>query len=425
MTEDNKITRRWLLGATGGAAAGLAVTGTAAACDDHDDHEEMDCHYEVIGHDHDHGEGEHGEGEHPDPVHEFLLCPDHPHAGDVTGHTMHHVNATMAACPSGTGLDVCPELDPDDPDMDAIDEQWPDCTNWPEPTKEIVKESREALTSTYNDVGTLLARGYIPYFDVVTPGFDGGVSHWLNPEYIADSQLEPNPQRPDALVLDNNTFRPLGPMYIATKEGDVVWDDEEEEIMEAREAWGYESDCGRCDPFHPHNGMAGRFAWWYYRQVHEADYASGDPDDVMLPCYTAPMMHSWIYPTPDGPHGDTGGAPPMEYRPDEPVVVPSFLSEIELPLPGEDELSLDVLPGLVRETAMPERLERELGIIDDLPQETLANTPVGELEEIMDDELGPVGETLNTIGTLELDGLDSALGAAVGSGSPLDLGGLL
>jgi hypothetical protein len=109
------------------------------------------------------------------------------------------------------------------------------------------------------------------------------------------------------------------------------------------------------------------------------------------------MMHAWIYPTPDGPHGSTAGAPPREYRPEGPPNQPGYPTPAT---PGEDELSLEVLPDEVRETAMPERLERELEVIDDLPREVLETTPVSELEELMDERLGPVGDDLDSVGSM-------------------------
>jgi hypothetical protein len=414
------LSRRQLLRVSGGTAAGVALVGTAAGehdngngrghrgndedghgDDDGDDHKDDghgECNYETVG---GHGGGEHDEEEHSDPLNQYLLCPDHPHTEAPSGHTMHHVNAAMGGCPGGTGLDSC-DVDTENPDIQRINEVWPECTDWPEPTKNIIKESREALTQVYNDVGTLISRGYIPYFDIVIPGATGGVSHWLNPGYIEDSHYEPNPLRPDSIILDNNSWKPIGPMYVAAEEGEVHWRSEEDELMEVRDAWGYESDCGECFPYHPHDGVAGRFAWWYYRQVHEQDAAEGD---VMLPCYTAPMMHSWIYPTPDGPHGATSGAPPTKFRPDGPPNRPGYPAPVD---PAETELSLDVLPKTVQETAMPDRLTRELEIIDALPQEFLMTTPIAELETLMDDRLGPVGDQLDSTGSLNpTDSLDS------------------
>ncbi|PSQ12576.1 hypothetical protein BRC99_05140 [Halobacteriales archaeon QS_7_69_60] len=117
-------------------------------------------------------------------------------------------------------------------------------------------------------------------------------------------------------------------------------------------------------------------------------------------------MHSWIYPTPNGPHGATAGAPPREYRPGGPPNRPGYPTPAT---PGEDELTLELLPESVQEAAMPERLERELEVIDDLSTETLETTPVLELEKVMDERLGPVGDDLDEVGsvgggTTDLDG---------------------
>ncbi len=421
-THTAAISRRRLLSATGGTAASAAIIGLGATsvhgcpddCTNEEDHGHdcPDCDYTTIcDADQMHGgHMEHGEGEHADPLQE-VMCPDHPHATTEPGHTMHHVNAKMAACPTGTGLDVCDPLD-EDSSIAEINACWPDCTDWPDETIDTVKESRNALTSPmYNEPVSLLVLGYIPYFDVVLPGVDGGVSHWLHPGYIGNSNYEPDPWRPESIVMDNEWWRPLGPMYIATDNGDPRWANEDDEIMEVQEAWGWggEDRCGPCFPFHPHDGLPGRFAWWYYRQVHESDYASGDQEDLALPCYTAPMMHSWIYPTPDGPHGDTAGAPPRKYRPNDPPNLPGY----PLPAtPGEDDLSLEVLPASVQEVALPDRLQRELDVIDDLSVEFLETTPVSELETVMDDQLGPVGDQLDAVGDMDrllADSLETAL----------------
>lgn len=417
MTHDGiDLSRRCILRVTGGTAAGLTAVGAVGAdensCsaennghgqghgdesghgDGHGAHEE--CPYKSIAtHGDMHMAGDHDEEEHEDGLQE-IMCPEHPHATSEPGHTMHHVNASMGGCPTDTGLEPCGL---EDADFETINESWPDCTDWPQETIDLVKASREALTSPmYNDPGSLLVLGYVPYFDVVLPGADGGVSHWLHPGYINDTSYEPDPWRPESIVMDNEWWKPLGPMYIATDEGNPRWADEDEEIMEVREAWGYENECGECFPFHPHDGLPGRFAWWVYRQAYEADYQTGEEEDLSLPCYTAPMMHSWIYPTPHGPHGDTGGAPPQRYRPGGPPNTPG------LPMPatpGEDELSLEALPEPAREVAMPARLERELEIVDELSRETLETTPIAELEALMDERLGPVGDDLDAAGDME------------------------
>lgn len=389
-----------MLQATSGTAVGLGLVARTAADPGGDHGDEEACVYHTVaaaGEHHDHGE--HGEGEHEDPVQE-IVCPDHPHATTGPGHTMHHVNAAMGACPYGTGLSEPNENASDRAQGGCTEAEWPDCTDWPQDTIDLIEASREALTSpAYNNPGSLVALGYIPYFDAALPGpgYDG-VSHWLNPRFIGDDHYEPNPWRPDSIILDNQWWKPLGPMYIATEDGDPHWRDEDGEVMEVRDVWGYENDCGECFPFHPHDGTPGRFAWWYYRQVHESDYTSGETGDLTLPCYTAPMMHSWIYPTPYGPHGATAGAPPRQYRPGGPPNRPGYPTPAT---PGEDELSLELLPGPVQQAAMPERLSRELAVIDDLPAEMLETTPVSELEAIMDVRLGPLGDGLDGLGSVD------------------------
>ncbi len=386
MSQDRTaISRRRLLQTTGAATAGLATAASGAA------DEEADCpgYYSNA----ERGGGHHGGGG-QDPLQQ-VLCPNHPDATTGPGHTGRHTNGGSGGCPASHGLDpeTCGEA------------EWPDCTDWPEPTKAIIRNSREALTSNFDDVGTLLAKGFIPYFDVVRPGVAGGVSHWLCPEFIDDGSLDVDPYRPESVIMDNQYWRPLGPMYIATEEGDRVWADRAEEIQVARSLWGYDNDCGTCHPWHSHSGLPGRFAWWYYRQVHEADYASGDVEDLTLPCYTPPMMHAWIYPTPHGPHSATSGAPPRRYRPTEPGV-PGYPTPA---IPGRDRLSYDVLPDAVVEAAMPARLERELQVVGALPDERLRTATIGDLEGVLSDELGPVGDALDGLGDLpalpELDGL--------------------
>ena len=133
----------------------------------------------------------------------------------------------------------------------------------------------------------------------------------------------------------------------------------------------------------------------------------------MLPCYTAPMMHAWIYPTPDGPHSATGGAPPQKYRPGGPPNQPGYPSPVD---PSETTLSLDVLPEPVRQSAMPGRLEQELEIIDELSRDYLMSTPIAELEELMADRLGPVDDQLDATGAVDASALpDDEVADSTGS----------
>lgn len=391
MTQDRtSVSRRRVLKSTGAATAGLALAGRGAA---EEGHGTSNCpgYYSNA----EKGGGHHGGSQ--DQLQQ-QLCPNHPDATTGPGHTSSHSNGGSSACPASHGLD--PET--------CTAGEWPDCTDWPEPTKEIIRESRDSLTTNFDDVGTLLAKGFIPYFDVVLPGVNGGVSHWLNPEFIDDGTVDADPAKPESVIMDNQYWRPLGPMYIATKHGDRVWADEDEEIQAVRQLWGYENECGTCIPWHSHSGMPGRFAWWYYRQVHEGDYASGETEDLTLPCYTPPMMHAWIYPTPHGPHSATSGAPPRRHRPSEPGI-PGYPTPA---VPGQDQLSYEALPDAVAEAAMPKRLERELRIIAGLPDETLRTATIADLEGIMTTRLDPVGDSLDGLGAVGpvTDGLGDIAG---------------
>lgn len=390
---DSNFSRRAVLKATGGTAAGLTFAGTANAAEGHDEYDKG-CRYDTVAmHMGDHSTGLPGSGDHNDPV-QRVLCPDHPHAKTGPGHTMKHFNARVEGCPDGTGLSNCED-----------GEEWPDCTTWPEPTKAIIRESREALTTAYDDVGTLIAEGYIPYFDVVLPGAADGVSHWLNPDYINNTDAKPDPWKPESVMFENKYWSPIGPMFIGSDEGALVHD--------VQSLWGYDRDgdvewhvgyedsvsdpsyaggnrsvraCGPCYPMHGHDGMPGRFAWWYYRQVHEADYASGNPEDLTLPCYTAPMMHAWIFPTQAGPHSATSGAPSSSYEPGRTPNRPGYPTPAT---PGEDRLSMDVLPRDIQERAMPDRLAKELEVIEGLSTERLQTATIAELEDLMDRRFGP------------------------------------
>lgn len=404
MTDNDSrdLSRRSVLRATAGASTGLALVGTASAGGGHggDDGDEK-CHYETasMGH-HDADTGIPGSGEHNDPL-QRVLCPDHPHAKTPPGHTMKHFpEAAVGGCPDGTGLGE-----------DCTTEQWPDCTSWPEPTKELIKDSREALTTVYDNVGTLIAEGYVPYFDVLVPGGASrvsdftGVSHWFNPDYLNNTDPAPDPLRPESIMLENKYWSPIGPMFIGTNEGDIqygvddLWGYESTADEDgSRAVWhlGYEGDrtlkrppCGECYPMHAHDGMPARIMWWLYRQAFEQDFTSGELEDVTLHCFSPPMMHAWIFPTEAGPHSPTSGAPTEGYEVGRLPNTPGF----ETPaVPGEDDLTFDVLPEAVQERAMPDRLRAELGIVADLPESTLQETSIAELERMMDRRLGPADD---------------------------------
>jgi hypothetical protein len=238
-----------------------------------------------------------------------------------------------------------------------------------EKTRRIVRETRSSLQSDYATVGTLIDEGYVPYFDIATPGSEGGFSHWLNPEFVGDSTAKPDPAAPESVLIDNRWWRPIGAMYVATDGGDPVDD--------PSELWGYERDGEVCSPWHAHDGFPGRFAWWYYRQVYESEAAEGT---VPFPCVTPCMLHVWIYPAPAGPHGPSGDAPLPENRGGPPANDPGFSADA---VPGEDDLSLETVPEDVRQRAMSDRLREELELIDDLPPWLRQRTTVDDLERTL------------------------------------------
>lgn len=242
-----------------------------------------------------------------------------------------------------------------------------------EQTSALVEGTRASLKRTYGTVGDLVEYGYLPYFDVASPGSEGGFSHWLNPDYINDTRAKPDPRAPESVVVDNRWWRPIGAMYVATDEGDPVDD--------PGTLWGYEHDGGRCSPWHAHDGVPGRFAWWYYRQVYER------PDGrfpVSFPCVTPCVMHTWVYPAPAGPHGASADAP----LPGDRGGPPANAAGLDTPAdPGAEDLSLSALPEAVRREAMPDRLRRELEVIEFIEDELLARLSLTDLEAFLRDYL--------------------------------------
>lgn len=182
----------------------------------------------------------------------------------------------------------------------------------------------ETLASRYPTVGALVDDGYLPYFDTFDGG-DDGWSHWLNPEYIGDDTVL-EPERPGAVLVDNETWRPLGVMFVATRDGEPI---------EPPPVYGKgKSDDERCSPWHYHAGLPGRKAWWYYRTAY-----ADDPPSLQLPCHTPCVMHVWTVEHPGGVYAHD--APPSEYR-DEPAAAETGLETAAEP--GEDVLGWATLP---------------------------------------------------------------------------------
>jgi hypothetical protein len=251
-------------------------------------------------------------------------------------------------------------------------------------TVELRDAVAETLESRYPDVGALLEAGFKPYFDTLD-GDDDGWSHWLSPEYIGDDAVL-DPERPESVLVDNESWRSIGVMFIATRDGDpierppAVYNADDE--REGGDNYDYvddghdhsedddhhdhhdddsnhdhddhhghhEDDPDRCSPWHYHAGLPGRFAWWYYQQVYEGAYREGEID---LPCETPCMLHVWTVDHPEGVYAH--GAPPAEYRPRDPADDPDFENGAT---PGEDELGWETLP----DDDVPDRLPESFSL---------------------------------------------------------------
>ncbi|WP_247729728.1 hypothetical protein [Halovivax limisalsi] len=179
------------------------------------------------------------------------------------------------------------------------------------------------LADRYPTVGHLADDGFRPYFDVFDRDADGW-SHWLHPDYVGDDSIL-DPERPESVLVDNHSWRAIGVMFIATREGDPV---------DPPAVYGDEDAAAdRCAPWHAHVGLPARKAWWYYRTVH------GDGRVLSLPCETPCVMHVWTVDHPDGVHAHD--APPREYR-EEPVADETGLDTAAEP--GVDLLGPATLP---------------------------------------------------------------------------------
>ncbi|WIV66228.1 hypothetical protein [Natrialbaceae archaeon AArc-T1-2] len=206
------------------------------------------------------------------------------------------------------------------------------CTGDHPATEELQTSVAETIEQEYPTVGALIDAGFKPYFDTVV---GEEYAHWLSPEYIGDDAVL-DPDRPESILVDVNQWRPIGVMFVATRDGEpieeppAVYDDEQ-----------------RCSPWHYHVGLPGRFAWWYYRQVYEDAYRSGE---LLFPCRTPCMMHVWTYPGDEAIYAHEK-PPREEYGPPEDGA--GFETDAQ---PGDDELDWDVLP----DDVVPETKPREL-----------------------------------------------------------------
>jgi hypothetical protein len=248
--------------------------------DAHDAHED---HADEHGHDahtDDDHEGHDGHGGHDDhEAHDGHDAQDHDEEDGHAGHD--------------------DEGDHDHGDGHDHANMYAGCDDGHPETQRLRAEVQHSLTHLYPDPATLIAQGYIPYFDAQIPGglATEGIGHWLNPEYI-DNGAELDPTRPESILTDE-WYRPIGVMFIENNDGQDPTP-------------VYVNDDGTpCSPWHPHTDMPARIGWWYYRQVHDgAAYNDGEvaPDEETLA-----MMHMWAVDNPYGVYA-AHDYPPAESR---------------------------------------------------------------------------------------------------------------
>jgi hypothetical protein len=221
--------------------------------------------------------------------------------------------------------DRCPEATTE-PSMEHCETASVEACADDHPATEALRDDvRASLERYYPTVGALIDQGFVPYFDLVASG-DDDWSHWLNPEFIRDDTVV-DPSRPESVLVDNRWWRPIGVMFIATRDGEPVDDPPAVYDVAERE---------RCAPWHYHVGLPGRYAWWKYQQV----YVNSLVDlSLQLPCRTPCMMHVWTFPNPNGVYAHD--APPPESRGGPPAEDPGFDTAA---VPGEDKLGWDALP---------------------------------------------------------------------------------
>lgn len=166
-------------------------------------------------------------------------------------------------------------------------------------TKRLQREVRTSLAERYPTVGALIDAGYVPYLDFFA---DGDWAHWINPGFIGDDSML-DPARPESVLVDNEFWRPIGVMYVATENGDGV---DPPPTLYTEDGDG--GATAACTPWHAHVGFPGRYAWWKYRTAT----GSSEP----FPCRTPWMLHVWIHSHPRSvySHGAPAerGGPPAE-----------------------------------------------------------------------------------------------------------------
>ncbi|MGM0606204.1 MAG: hypothetical protein ACQETB_11120, partial [Halobacteriota archaeon] len=152
---------------------------------------------------------------------------------------------------------------------------------------------------------------------------DGDWSHWINPEFISDGSIV-DPERPESVLVDHTWWRPIGVMFIATKNG--------KRVDPPPSTYTDEND-DACTPWHAHVGFPGRYSWWKYQKAYG--------HNATFPCRTPWMMHVWVYSHSESVYAHA--AP--EERGGPPAEPPGFETEAD---PDEEEFGPEHLADAIR-----------------------------------------------------------------------------
>lgn len=255
-------------------------------------------------------------------------------------------------------------------------------------SKSLQTDVATALDERFPTVGAMIEDGYVPYFDFATAPDGDDVSHWINPEYLGDDGVI-DPRRPESIMVDHHWWRPLGVMFIATRDGEEV--DPPPAV--------YRSDDGdACLPWHTHVGLPGRKSWWKYRATR-VDAVAAVREGV--PCRTPWMMHVWAFDHPEGVYAE--GSLPRGSRGGPPAEPAGFETDA---VPGEDDLDAEALLDAGNEE-LREWVEGLDDRIDAAVDETKARIAEG-LDEIEDGIEGGIDDAAGGVDDLS-ESLDDLL----------------
>lgn len=288
-------------------------------------------------------------------------------------------------------------------------------------TKRLKDAVRYSLDHLYPDVPTLIAHGFIPYFDILSVG---GFSHWLKPDHIRGDHMV-DPGRPETILVNNNNYCAQGIMFIpnhevAGQEPPVYVEGSPEDynhqfIYQKRsdehdhdignvidsgsaayynsEVQGYYDDYERtvfdtsisgegtvCAPWHRHTDGLARFAWWYHRQINQGKAI--ESGEMLLWCVVPAMFHVWPGADPGSIHTYEHGSPSSDRREDTTLCHGSYENGPYTPDDGS-ALTLSDLPPSVQERAMPADLNRELEILGDFEDSELYQMTVSEIQTLV------------------------------------------